>query len=214
MIFRYLLIIVCLISFLAQTNVTFASDYSQQAIKTRIVKEAINHGIDPALALSVAKQESGFNRSAKSHSGAIGLFQLMPGTAKYLGVNPYYINQNIRGGLTYLKSLKNEFGSTELALAAYNAGPGAVKRYGWKIPPYRETKNYVKNIMSFYQHYQRYPDPIISQVYQEKELKEQQEKIQVEEEIVEKPPEISQDNQANKRELAINFFAKIWNILT
>ncbi|EKE02712.1 MAG: Transglycosylase SLT protein [uncultured bacterium] len=212
--FRYLLVIVCLIGLLGQTNMTFASDFSQIAIKKKIVTEAINHGIDPALALSLVKQESGFNRAAKSRSGAIGLFQLMPGTARHLGVNPYYINQNIRGGLSYLKSMKNEFGSTELALAAYNAGPGAVKRYGWRIPPYRETRNYVKNIMSFYRYYQQNPDPIISQVYQEKEVQKQQEKKQVEEEIVNKDPEVSTENQINKRDLAINFFAQIWEMLT
>lgn len=131
--------------------------FSEYAIKSRIVRKAINHGIDPAIALSLVKQESGFNRAAKSQAGAIGLFQLMPQTASWLGINPYYVDQNIEGGITYLKMMKDKFGSTKLALAAYNAGPGAVAKFG-RIPPYRETQHYVINIMSNYQHYQQYPD--------------------------------------------------------
>lgn len=137
--------------------------YSEQNIKKRIIIQAINHGIDPSLALSLAKQESGFDRSAKSPVGAIGLFQLMPSTAKDLGVNPYYINQNIKGGIGYLKGLKDQFGKTELALAAYNAGPGAVSRYGG-IPPYPETQHYVKNIMHSFKNYKITPDPVVTEV--------------------------------------------------
>lgn len=148
----------------SQINKAFAYfdpyTYSESAIKVRIVKKAINYGLDPALALSVAKQESNFNRAAKSSVGAIGLFQLMPTTADNLGVQPYFINDNIEGGISYLKSLKDQFGSDKLALAAYNAGPGAVQKYGG-IPPYDETRHYVNNIMSYYHQYKRSPDPVI-----------------------------------------------------
>ncbi|MDD3150978.1 MAG: lytic transglycosylase domain-containing protein [Candidatus Gastranaerophilales bacterium] len=143
--------------------------YSTAAIKMRIVKHSLEHGVDPHLALSVAKQESNFDRKAKSRVGAIGVFQLMPQTAKSLGVNPYYLNQNIKGGIMYLKMMKKKFGSNELALAAYNAGPGAVERYRG-IPPYKETKNYVKRIMNFYHQYKKNPEPIVSKLKKEMSL--------------------------------------------
>lgn len=133
---------------------------SKEAIKVKIIREAKKQGLNPMLAISVAKQESDFERRAKSYAGAIGVFQLMPATAKDLGVNPWHTDQNIKGGIKYLKTLKDEFGSTRLALAAYNAGPGAVKRYGG-IPPYRETRNYVKNIMNYYSYYSNNPDAVM-----------------------------------------------------
>lgn len=134
--------------------------YSKEYLKRRIVQEARKQGLCPYLALSVAKQESAFNCNARSHAGAIGLFQLMPATAKDLGVNPYQVDQNICGGIRYLKMMKNQFGSTRLALAAYNAGPGAVQKYGG-IPPYRETQKYVQYIMKFYNQYKKNPDPVL-----------------------------------------------------
>lgn len=133
---------------------------SKQAIKVKIMKEAQEQGLSPILALSVARQESDFEKTAKSYVGAIGIFQLMPATAKDLGVNPYYTNENIKGGIKYLKALKNQFGSTKLALAAYNAGPGAVQRYNG-IPPYRETRIYVKNILNYYKYYNENPDAVM-----------------------------------------------------
>jgi soluble lytic murein transglycosylase-like protein len=107
--------------------------------------------ITPNLIKSVIKQESGFNPDATSHAGAQGLMQLMPATAKSLGVfnsmNPY---QNVKGGAKYLAQMLQKFdGSLQKALAAYNAGPHAVEKHG-TIPPYKETQNYVASIMRDY----------------------------------------------------------------
>ncbi len=112
---------------------------------------AAKYGVDSGLLVAVARQESGFNAKAVSGAGAQGLMQLMPGTAAGLGVsNPFDPAQAIDGAARLLKSLQQEFGRTDLALAAYNAGPGAVHRYGG-IPPYPETQNYVRSIMAMLQ---------------------------------------------------------------
>jgi hypothetical protein len=105
------------------------------------------HGVDPSLLAAVASQESGFNASAVSRAGAQGLMQFMPATAKGLGVNALDPSSAIDGAARYLSSLSKQFGSTELALAAYNAGPGTVTRYGG-VPPYPETQNYVRAVMT------------------------------------------------------------------
>ena len=106
------------------------------------------HGVDAGLLAAVARQESGFNPKAVSPAGAQGLMQLMPGTARGLGVtNSFDPAQAVDGAARLLKSLLQEFGRTDLALAAYNAGPGAVHRYDG-IPPYPETRNYVSSIMA------------------------------------------------------------------
>jgi soluble lytic murein transglycosylase-like protein len=106
---------------------------------------ATRHGIPADLFLRLIQQESGWNAGALSHKGAMGLAQLMPDTARSLGVNPANPEENMDGGARYLKKQFQTFGTWRLALAAYNAGPGAVKKYGG-IPPYKETRNYVKII--------------------------------------------------------------------
>lgn len=107
---------------------------------------AIEEDVDSGLFGALVNQESGFNPNAKSPKGAIGLAQLMPRTAQGLGVDPNDPEQNLRGGARYLKKQLDEFKSPELALAAYNAGPDAVRKAGG-IPNFRETQNYVKSIM-------------------------------------------------------------------
>ncbi|MGY1683582.1 transglycosylase SLT domain-containing protein [Geodermatophilus sp. SYSU D01176] len=105
------------------------------------------HGVDPALLAAVAQQESGFDASAVSPAGAQGLMQFMPATARGLGVDPFDPASAVDGAARYLADLTEQFGSPELGLAAYNAGPGTVRRYGG-IPPYAETQNYVRSVTS------------------------------------------------------------------
>ncbi|MEO0359443.1 MAG: lytic transglycosylase domain-containing protein [Pseudomonadota bacterium] len=107
---------------------------------------ALRHGIPPDLFLRLVNQESRWNASIRSHKGAIGLAQLMPATARDLGVDPTDPRQNLEGGARYLKEQYREFGTWRLALAAYNAGPGAVRRYNG-VPPFRETRDYVRIIL-------------------------------------------------------------------
>ena len=108
------------------------------------------HGVRPDLVHAVIHAESAFNPMARSVKGAMGLMQLMPATANQFGVtNPYDPVQNIRAGVAYLKRLLQRYSQNEeLALAAYNAGPGAVEKYGRVVPPYRETREYVAKIRS------------------------------------------------------------------
>jgi soluble lytic murein transglycosylase-like protein len=105
--------------------------------------------LDPRLFAALVWTESAFNPAAVSHAGAIGLAQLMPGTAAGLGVDPWDPVQNLDGGARYLRAQLDAFGSVDLALAAYNAGPNAVSRYGG-IPPYVETQFYVLRVLGHY----------------------------------------------------------------
>ncbi|MDQ2872933.1 MAG: lytic transglycosylase domain-containing protein [Candidatus Eremiobacteraeota bacterium] len=111
-------------------------------------------GVDPALVKAIIANESGFNASATSRTGAQGLMQLEPGTAAGLGVSDAYDPaQNVSGGTRYIRGLLDRFhGDMRLAVAAYNAGPGAVEKYAG-VPPYAETQNYVQNVLSSYEKY-------------------------------------------------------------
>lgn len=114
---------------------------------------ARQHELPPELIKAVIAAESDFNPEAVSRAGARGLMQLMPTTAASLGVeDPLRPDENVRGGVRYLRSMIDRYGELRLALAAYNAGPAAVDRYGG-IPPYRETRDYVKRVLSYYRDY-------------------------------------------------------------
>ena len=130
------------------TNSTSNSAQSQNAVRQHIQVAATRFGVDRNLVDAVAWQESRYNPRALSTAGAMGVMQLMPGTARQLGVrNPHDVEQNVVGGTAYLRQQLERFGNNvPLALAAYNAGPGAVIKYGG-IPPYRETQDYVRQIM-------------------------------------------------------------------
>ena len=121
-----------------------------------ILDVALRHEIDPALVKAVIHAESLFDRHAVSRVGAQGLMQLMPETAAFLGVhNPFHARSNIDGGARFLKYLANKFPSTELVLAAYNAGEGNVRRHGG-IPPFAETQGYVKKVTQLLPRYQQH----------------------------------------------------------
>ena len=123
---------------------------ADQNLSTLIEAAARKYNVDPKLVAAVAEVESNGNQEAVSSAGAIGVMQLMPDTAASLGVDPYNKQQNIEGGAKYLRQMLDTFGGdTKKAVAAYNAGPGAVKDYGG-VPPYKETQNYVNKVLDIY----------------------------------------------------------------
>ncbi|HWN41333.1 MAG TPA: lytic transglycosylase domain-containing protein [Thermoanaerobaculia bacterium] len=127
-------------------------DIPDASIQISIDRHSADQSLDPKLVRAMIQVESGYNHRARSHKGAMGLMQLMPGTASQLRVSdPYDPDENVRGGTQYLRHLVDRFsGRLDLAVAAYNAGPGAVERYNG-IPPYRETRDYVKRVLALYQ---------------------------------------------------------------
>ena len=131
----------------AMTGTSGSSALAGVPYANLFTQAANRHGVDASLLAAVASQESSFNSQAVSPAGAQGLMQFMPGTAKGLGVNALDPSSAINGAAKYLSQLTGQFGSTELALAAYNAGPGTVSRYNG-IPPYPETQNYVRAVMN------------------------------------------------------------------
>ena len=121
-------------------------------IQIAIDRHSEAQSLDPKLVRAMIQVESGYNHRARSQKGAMGLMQLMPATASLYRVeDPYDPDDNVRGGTRYLRYLVDRFpGRLDLAVAAYNAGPGAVQRYGG-VPPYRETKDYVRRVLALYQ---------------------------------------------------------------
>ena len=138
----------------SKTDKPVKSTAGTDSINELIGEYSIKNELDENLVKAIIQQESGFQPNVTSKAGAMGLMQLMPGTAKGLGVNNAYDpEENIAGGTKYLKNLLNKYdGDTTKALAAYNAGPAAVEKYNG-IPPYTETQNYVKNVLGIYEKY-------------------------------------------------------------
>ena len=143
-------------------NVSGAFKERQRGLAAQINQIAAQVGVDPYLVHAVISAESAYKSRAVSHAGAQGLMQLMPATARRFNVSDSFnTGENIRGGTTYLKWLLKEFnGNMELAVAGYNAGEGNVRKYGYKIPPFIETKAYVPKVMEYYRRYRANPSEI------------------------------------------------------
>jgi len=131
-----------------RTTRAFPAEDRGSSYDDLIVEHSRRNNVRPSLVRAVIQVESAFNPAALSDKGAMGLMQLMPATAREFGVrNAFNPSENVRGGVAYLRQLLDRYDNNEqLALAAYNAGPGAVDKYGQTIPPYRETKDYVVKV--------------------------------------------------------------------
>lgn len=128
----------------------YSENFAAMSTEQMINRAARKYGVESELVKAVATAESNLNQQARSQVGAIGVMQLMPETAESLGVDPYDEKENIEGGAHYIRQMLDQFnGNVQHAVAAYNAGPGAVQKYGG-IPPYSETQNYVGRVLDFY----------------------------------------------------------------
>lgn len=128
----------------------YSENFAPMSTEQMISRAARKYGVESELVKAVATAESNLNQQARSQVGAIGVMQLMPETAESLGVDPYDEKENIEGGAHYIRQMLDKFnGNVQHAVAAYNAGPGAVQKYGG-IPPYSETQNYVGRVLDFY----------------------------------------------------------------
>jgi soluble lytic murein transglycosylase len=138
------------------------SGRSGESFRTVISQYASAYRLEEALIKAVIKVESNYNPAAVSRKGALGLMQLMPDTARLMNVrDPLDIEENVRGGSRYLRLMLDQFqGNLELALAAYNAGPNAVRRYGG-IPPFEETRSYVDRVKQYLRHYRQGRDALL-----------------------------------------------------
>ena len=134
------------------------NEQNRQRFAADVNRIAAQYRLEPALMHAVISAESSYNPWAVSPKGAMGLMQLMPGTAERFGIsNPYDPIANMHGGARYLRWLLDRFNDPQLAVAAYNAGEGAVQKYGNQIPPYQETQTYVTRVLDFYQRYRTGP---------------------------------------------------------
>lgn len=128
----------------------YSENFAPMSTEQMINRAARKYGVESELVKAVATAESNLNQQSRSQVGAIGVMQLMPETAESLGVDPYDEKENIEGGAHYIRQMLDKFnGNVQHAVAAYNAGPGAVQKYGG-IPPYSETQNYVGRVLDFY----------------------------------------------------------------
>ncbi|MBE2293657.1 MAG: lytic transglycosylase domain-containing protein [Phycisphaerales bacterium] len=138
----------------SNAKLSSSGEANRQRFIPDVNRIAAQYQLDPALMHAVISAESSYNPWAVSPKGAMGLMQLMPGTAERFGVkNAYDPVSNMHGGARYLRWLLDNFNDTRLAVAAYNAGEGAVQKYGNQIPPYRETQTYVDRVLNYYQQY-------------------------------------------------------------